>query len=194
MQTLVPLLVGIPLGAAFLVVILAHVRAAARLTGPIATLAVATCLVIGVLLCVLAHSDTTGTASIWMGNWDGSTVPIGIELVCDGMSRLMIVTISLVALAAILFAGPYMRRFTKVWLFHALFLLMTGAMNGAVLAGDLFNMFVFIEVAAIASYGLVAFGCEAEELEAAVQYGIGHIVVVNLHELDMLIKIAGTKK
>ncbi len=33
----------------------------------------------------------------------------------------------------------------------------------------------------------------AEELEAAVQYGIGHIVVDNLHELDMLIKIAGKR-
>ncbi len=32
-----------------------------------------------------------------------------------------------------------------------------------------------------------------EELETAVQYGIGHIVVDNLHELDMLIKIAGKK-
>jgi len=63
-----------------------------------------------------------------------------------------------------------MRRFTKVWLFRSLFLLMTGAMNGVVLAGDLFNMYVFIEVAAIASYGLVAFGCEDEELEAAFKY------------------------
>jgi len=34
----------------------------------------------------------------------------------------------------------------------------------------------------------------AEELEKAVQYGIGHIVVDNLHELDMLIDIAGNRK
>ncbi len=34
----------------------------------------------------------------------------------------------------------------------------------------------------------------AEEMEMAVKYGIGHIVVDNLHELDMLIKIAGKKK
>jgi multicomponent Na+:H+ antiporter subunit D len=63
-----------------------------------------------------------------------------------------------------------MQRFTTVWLFHGLFLLMTGAMNGVVLSGDLFNMYVFIEVAAIASYGLVAFGTESEELEAAFKY------------------------
>jgi len=63
-----------------------------------------------------------------------------------------------------------MRRFTSVWLFHSLFLLMTAAMNGVVLAGDLFNMFVFLEIAAIASYALVGFGCESEELEAAFKY------------------------
>ncbi len=34
----------------------------------------------------------------------------------------------------------------------------------------------------------------AEELEMAVKYNIGHIVVDNLPELDMLIKIAGQKK
>jgi diaminopimelate decarboxylase len=34
----------------------------------------------------------------------------------------------------------------------------------------------------------------AEELEKAVQYGIGHIVVDNLYELDMLINIAGNRK
>ena len=39
-----------------------------------------------------------------------------------------------------------------------------------VLAGDMFNLYVFIEVAAIASYGLVAFGTEREELEAAFKY------------------------
>jgi multicomponent Na+:H+ antiporter subunit D len=47
---------------------------------------------------------------------------------------------------------------------------MTAAMNGVVLAGDLFNLFVFLEIAAIASYALVAFGCESEELEAAFRY------------------------
>ena len=41
------------------------------------------------------------------------------------------------ALAALVFAGPYMKRFTRVWLFDALLLLMIGAMNGVVLAGSL---------------------------------------------------------
>jgi len=170
MEQLVPLLIAVPFGAAFLVVILTHVRLLAGLTGPLATLAVAACLLAGIWLCATVPSGPGQAVSVWAGNWNGLGVPIGIELVCDGLARMMVVTINLVALAAIIFAGPYMRAFTKVWLFHALFLLMTGAMNGVVLAGDLFNMYVFVEIGAIASYGLVAFGCESEELEAAFRY------------------------
>jgi multicomponent Na+:H+ antiporter subunit D len=43
-------------------------------------------------------------------------------------------------------------------------------MNGVVLSGDIFNLFVFLEIASIASYALVGFGCEHEELEAAFKY------------------------
>ncbi|RLC33861.1 MAG: hypothetical protein DRZ76_03765, partial [Candidatus Nealsonbacteria bacterium] len=33
-----------------------------------------------------------------------------------------------------------------------------------------FNLFVFLEIASIASYALVGFGCEHEELEASFKY------------------------
>ena len=186
MKELVPVLVGLPLGAAFLVAILAHVRGGARLTGALATLAVAANLALGIgLWAAAAGQDQPGAKSavwtVWAGRWDGQTEldqatgqqrtrPIGIQLVWDGLSRFMVIVVSFVAFAVIVFAGAYMRRFTTVWLFHTLFLLMTGAMIGVVLAGDLFNLYVFIEVAAMASYGLVAFGTEREELEAAFKY------------------------
>jgi len=47
--------------------------------------------------------------------------------------------------------------------------MMTG-MNGLVLAADLFQVYLFLEVAAIASYALVAYGLEYEELEASFKY------------------------
>ncbi len=163
MESMVPLLVGLPLGVAFCVVAMAHVKALSRLIAPLA---------IGIVLVNLVMALSllgAGDVHVFVGEW-GPDGTLGIELVCDGLSKLMAVTINLVALASLIFAGAYMRRFTKVWLFQALFLLMTGAMNGVVLAGDLFNLFVFLEVAAIASYALVAFGCESEELEAAFKY------------------------
>ena len=47
---------------------------------------------------------------------------------------------------------------------------MIAGMNGLVLATDLFNVYLFMEVAAVASYALVAFGLGQDELEAAFKY------------------------
>ena len=163
MEAFLPLLVALPLGVAFAIVIFAHVPALKRVTSVLPALVVLANLVIAVNLLRF------GELRLFVGKWGGGST-LGIEMVCDGFTKLMLVTINFVSLAAVVFAGPYMKRFTKLWLFESLFLLMTGAMNAVVLAGDLFNLFVFIEVAAIASYALVAFGTEAEELEAAFKY------------------------
>ena len=163
MDALVPLLVAVPLGVAFIIVVMAHVSGIRRFTGTLAVVAVLVNLVFAAMLV------GTGNQRVFVGGWTPAKT-LGIELVCDGLAQFMLVIINFVALVSIIFAGAYMRRFTKVWLFESLFLLMTGAMNGVVLAGDLFNLFVFLEVAAIASYALVGFGCEHEELEAAFKY------------------------
>ncbi|MCJ7543560.1 MAG: NADH/ubiquinone/plastoquinone (complex I), partial [Phycisphaerae bacterium] len=165
METLVPLMVAVPLGVGFAIVAMAHMRGLKRLVAGCSVAAVLACLVMALALL------GAGTIRVYVGGW-GPERTLGIEMVCDGLAKLMLVTINLVALASVVFATAYMRRFTRVWLFYALFSLMTAAMNGVVLAGDLFNLFVFLEVAAIASYALVAFGCEAEELEAAFKYAV----------------------
>ena len=164
MENFVPLLVALPLGAALVIVVMAHLKVLKSLTAAVATAIVLVNLAIGLLLL------RTGDINIYIGGWGGEKATLGIEMVCDGLAKLMVVTINMVAAVSIIFARAYMRRFTKVWLFEALFLLMTAAMNGLVLAGDLFNMYVFLEVAAIASYALVGFGCESDELEAAFKY------------------------
>jgi multicomponent Na+:H+ antiporter subunit D len=67
-------------------------------------------------------------------------------------------------------------------------------MNGVVLTGDLFNLYVFLEIATIASYALVAFGCESEELEASFKYAIlGSVAsVMILFAIIMLYGLTGT--
>ena len=165
MASLLPLLVAIPMGIAFLIVGISHLKKIKATVTPLAVVAVATCLALSIILL------WSGPLNHYVGQWgpEGKGV-LGIELVCDGLTKLMLIIINLVALVSVIFAAAYMKRFTKVWLFNALFLLMTAAMNAVVLAGDLFNLFVFIEVAAISSYALVGFGCESEELEASFKY------------------------
>ena len=49
---------------------------------------------------------------------------------------------------------------------------MLAGLNGVILSGDLFNLYVFLEIASICAYTLVAFGIEAEQLEASFKYAI----------------------
>lgn len=124
---------------------------------------------ITILLLVLAIIVvSTGTTEIYqIGKW---SIPLGINLVLDGLSALMLLAIGVVSAAAMLYSARYMERYTAKSKYLSLFLLMVAGMNGVVLSGDIFNLFVFLEIASLASYALVGFGCEHEELEAAFKY------------------------
>ena len=164
--TITPLFVAIPLGAAFLTVLLA------RRWGWLADglgLA-ATFLTMGMAFAALGLAQRGRTAAIHpVGGWDP---PVGIAMVMDGLTLFLLVTVNIVAFLTALYAVNYMRAFTAKWQFYALFLLMLAGMNGVVVTGDLFNLYVFLEIAAVASYALVAFGTERHELEAAFKYAI----------------------
>ena len=158
-----PLLVAIPLAGGFLIPILARVTGTRR---PAAFLPIVMATaVLAIALILLAASD--GPIILWIGGW---TFPIGISLVADGLSKFLLVIIATVSLVALVFSMDYMRQYTSPALYYGLFMLMLAGMNGVVLSGDLFNIFVFIEIAGIASYALVAFGTEADELEASLKY------------------------
>jgi multicomponent Na+:H+ antiporter subunit D len=102
-----------------------------------------------------------------VGNWSSR---VGIVLVLDGLSSLMLLAVNVVSAAAMLFSIRYMEQYTAKPKYLSLFLLMVAGMNGVVISGDIFNLFVFLEIASIASYALVGFGCEHEELEASFKY------------------------
>jgi len=118
-----------------------------------------------------------------VGRW---SIPLGINLVLDGLSSLLLLTISVVSAAAMLFSAKYMEQYTAKAKYYSLFMLMVTGMNGVVLSGDIFNLFVFLEIASIASYALVGFGCEHEELEAAFKY----IVLGSIASMFILFAIA----
>jgi multicomponent Na+:H+ antiporter subunit D len=162
-QKLLPLLVAIPLAGGFLVPILGRLTGTRRGAAVLPILMVAAVLVLS--LALLAGPDET--LVLWIGGWE---FPIGISLLADGLTRYLLVIVAVVSLLALLFSMDYMRQYTSPSLYYGLFMLMLAGMNGVVLAGDLFNIFVFIEIAGIASYALVAFGTEADELEASLKY------------------------
>ena len=157
-QTLIPLFVAIPLGMSLLIQLLARHR---RVLAEVLT-------IITLLLLALMSCCGVGYSGIYhLGGWP---TPTGIDLRLDALATLLLLAVNIVGLAVSLYSVDYMRRFTARSHFYSLFLLMVTGMNGVILAGDLFNLYVFLEVAAIASYSLVAFGCAHEELEASFKY------------------------
>lgn len=110
-----------------------------------------------------------GTIVYKLGGWPP---PFGITLVLDGLSNFMLVIVNGVAFLSLIYASSYMQRYTDRWKFNALFMLMLTGLNGVILSGDLFNMYIFLELASISGYALVAFGVEPEDLEASFKYAI----------------------
>jgi multicomponent Na+:H+ antiporter subunit D len=163
MVRLLPLFVAVPLGAAFILPLFERLKKARWLADLVAV-------VVTIFLFIFALQAMLAPEAIyWMGKWSPESI-IGINLVLDGLSSLMLLTVNLVALCATIFSVEYMKRFTSKPLYYSLFLLMVAGMNGVILSGDMFNLYVFLEIAAIASYALVAFGVESEELEASFKY------------------------
>jgi multicomponent Na+:H+ antiporter subunit D len=161
----IPWFVVVPLAAAFVNSLLGR-----RIRGLPALLScLTTFLLLGLSLVATQIVRTNTTLVYHVGGWKP---PIGIAMVLDGFTAFMLVTVNLVALAIAVYATDYMERYTSKAMFYTLLLLMLSGMNGVIVAGDLFNLFVFLEIAAVASYALVAFGTERHELEAAFKYAV----------------------
>jgi multicomponent Na+:H+ antiporter subunit D len=127
-----------------------------------------------VLAGLLVYAATGARALLAQGpivqqvRWFGDAVNIRIAL--DGFSLFMLMAIQLVSLCVGLYSINYMEHYGAKANYYALLLVMVAGMNGLVLSQDLFNVYIFLEVAAVASYALVAYGLGAEELEASFKY------------------------
>lgn len=118
-----------------------------------------------------------------MGSW---APPLGIVMAFDSFSAFMVLVIAIIVFACCLFSIRFLSKYTGQWKFYTLVMLMTAGMMGIVITGDLFNMFVFLEIAAIASYALVAFGIKGEQFEASFKY----MVMGEIGGLTFLLAIA----
>lgn len=158
-MNLVPLFVAIPLGAAFLIPLFGiWWKKSGEVLSMLSTAVLAVMAILSIGAPAVVHH---------MGGW---TAPVGIALVADGLSILLLIAINVVGFLCIVFSLRYMSVYTGLPKYYGLFMLMVAGMNGVVVSGDLFNVFVFLEIASVASYALVAFGVEADELEAGFKY------------------------
>ncbi|GAA0569029.1 monovalent cation/H+ antiporter subunit D family protein [Caenispirillum bisanense] len=114
--------------------------------------------------------QATGTISYAIGNWPA---PWGIEYRVDALSSYMLVLISGIAAAVLLYARESVEAEIdegRIYLFYVAYLLCLAGLLGMVITGDAFNVFVFLEISSLSSYAMIALGRSRRAISAAYHY------------------------
>jgi len=132
------------------------------------------------------HVYTLGATSPDLTIPTGVMVPVRIILEVDGMSILMAIIWSIVALAAAIFSLSHIASETGQNRFYTLLLLMVTGGFGMMFTGDLFNLFVFLEITSISGAALIAFRTRSADTQEG---GFKYIVVSAIASLMVLFAI-----
>jgi len=111
-----------------------------------------------------------GAISYEIGNWKP---PYGIEYVVDELSAFVMLFVSGMAAVALTYAPPSVNAEihpSKHYLFYACYLMCLTGLLGICVTGDLFNVFVFLEVSSLSAYALISLGKTRRAPLAALQY------------------------
>ena len=152
LEQLVALPILVPLLAGAAMLLLTEARRAARIA-----LALASSLVQLAVAVVLLYLTSDAAPFIWqdgigvyqLGGWPA---PFGIVLVADRLSAVMLTLQAVLGLAVLTYSIARWDRPGQP--FHSLLQFLSMGVNGAFLTGDLFSLFVFVEILLAASYGL----------------------------------------
>ncbi len=96
----------------------------------------------------------------WLGGWQP---PYGIEFVIDGLNGTIILLIAVLAFMTALYSSSMEKIDNKIYKyrsvgFNSILCLLAVGLLGMTSTGDVFNLYVFMEIVSLASYGLIAMG------------------------------------
>ncbi|WP_201294679.1 MULTISPECIES: Na+/H+ antiporter subunit D [unclassified Nocardiopsis] len=188
---LIPLPVVLPLFAAG--VKLAMGIRWPRLQQALSVIALALVLVIGFALMLGAHAH--GPQVVQVGGWEA---PIGITLVADRLSALMVTVSAAITLAVLVYSiGQGMAGKAEVAplsVYQPTYLILVAGVSNAFLAGDLFNLYVGFEILLTASYVLLTLGGTQARMRAGATYVVVSLVssVLFLIAIALVFGAAGT--
>jgi multicomponent Na+:H+ antiporter subunit D len=157
-----------------------------------------------IAVALLAGVRAGGPVGYAIGGW---AAPWGIEYRIDFVNALVLVVVS--AVGAVIMIGA--RRSVaqeiaedRAYLFYAAYLLNLSGLLGVLATADIFNLFVFVEIASLSTYALVSLGYSRRALLAAFRYlvlgtlgatfvliGIGYLYAVTgtLNMADMAVRL-----
>ena len=162
MRVLLPLPIVLPLMAAALSLALHRWPAVQRVLG------------VGVMSASLAASialfmsvEEGGIGATQIGGWPA---PIGITLVADLFSAVMVVVSNAVVLAVLVYAIGHDSTRDAGTFFHPVYLTMSAGVSASFLTGDLFNLFVAFEVMLTSSYVLITLSATKDQVRTGMTY------------------------
>ena len=153
---------------AFLIVMLGH-KKALRNIAAVLSVSVSLACMLALIKPVFFNGEII---AYWMGARSvAGGYAIGIALEADALSLFFGLLISTAVFVSCIYSLQYMERDDNVPQYYTLFLMLSGGVLGLVLTGDIFNMFIMVEILTFAAVALTAFRNRAHgALEAAFKY------------------------
>ncbi len=104
---------------------------------------------------ILHQVITSGTIHYWLGGW---APPWGIEYVIDAFNAYVLVIVLFICLLTAIYAKRSVEKEQplKIVPFYVVFQLLITGLCGITVTGDIFNLYVFLEIASLAAYALIA--------------------------------------
>jgi multicomponent Na+:H+ antiporter subunit D len=126
--------------------------------------------VFAIAVALLMQVMNSGPISYELGGWPS---PYGIVYVIDHLSAFVMLFVSGLGAIVLTYAPASINReipLSKHYLFFATYLLCMTGLLGMCITGDLFNVFVFLEISSLASYALISLGKTRRAPLAALHY------------------------
>ena len=124
-----------------------------------------------VISIVLLREVYTGEVlSYAIGGW---AAPWGIEYRVDAVNAFILIIVTAISVVALMFAKTSVAQEVasdKQGLFYTAWLLCLTGLLGIAITGDVFNLFVFLEISSLSSYVLIGLGQDRRALTASFQY------------------------
>lgn len=174
MEHLPALIVAIPLFGAFLTPLVGRLGRDVRNAFVVLIMILSS--IVGVFLIEKVYADgiqkyTFGANVPSLTHPSTISIPVRIIFEIDGLSVFMVMITLLLTFLAVIYSIAFFREEHGIERFYTLLLLLLVGMLGMELTGDMFNFFVFLEIASISASALIAFSTDrGESLEAGMKY------------------------
>jgi multicomponent Na+:H+ antiporter subunit D len=182
------LLIAIPLVAAPLLVLISQRRVVALLSIIVAWV------VFAISVSLLGRVLVEGVIEYELGGWPS---PYGIVYRIDSFNAFVMLFVSALGAIVLTYSPPSIEveiPKSKHYLFYVSYLLCVTGLLGMCVTGDLFNVFVFLEISSLSSYALISLGKSRRAPLAAFQYLILGTIGATffLLGIGLLYQITGT--